>query len=412
MRGPAGSGGIVHVAQLGARLNYAVPIALAQRGLLGRFYTDIWLDPASSPGRLVARIRFGPMARIAGRYSTLVPPRRVVSNPTTALLHAAYARASSSLDRRGRANLWASRALGRTFAERYTGGGRVLYGHSGAALWAFRVAKTRGLQLLLEQTGAPPPIEWRIRQRERERFVGWEPAIPVPESWHRYWRAQQAEWRMADTIICASEFVRGGIATVGGPVEKCVVLPYGLPAHPPSRPRAPHAPLRLLMLGNVTLQKGVQYLWLALQKTSFPVDCRVVGKHYVSPKAVKLMSAHMTFVGAVPRAEVEAHLDWADALVFPSLCDGFGMSMLEALRAGIPVISTSSTGRVIRDDVEGIEVEPAATDELASAIDRLASDPATYQRLSDNAPARAASFSLDEYSNGLSKLVAGMLASA
>ena len=75
-------------------------------------------------------------------------------------------------------------------------------------------------------------------------------------------REMLPEWNEAEVILCPCEFVRESIARCGGPVEKCVVVPYGVdisdpsPGIPVQKPESKNRPLRVLTVGAVGLRKG------------------------------------------------------------------------------------------------------------------------------------------------------------
>jgi len=93
--------------------------------------------------------------------------------------------------------------------------------------------------------------------------------------------------------------------------------------------------------------------------------------------------------------DVYALLASARVAVQPSAREGFGLFPLEALAAGLPVVSCASpdsaVGELVRDGVEGIAV-PADRDALAAALERLLDDEATLTRMSHSARQRAAEF--------------------
>ena len=83
----------------------------------------------------------------------------------------------------------------------------------------------------------------------------------------------------------------------------------------------------------------------------------------------------------------------ANAFVFPSLAEGFGLPVAEAMACGAPVVTSkvSSMPEVAED--AALLVDPEDTDEIAAAIDRLLGDPDLRRRLRDHGFERARSFS-------------------
>ncbi len=95
--------------------------------------------------------------------------------------------------------------------------------------------------------------------------------------------------------------------------------------------------------------------------------------------------------------DVSERLAHATLFVLPSLSEGVSLTLLEAMAASLPIVTTrvGGTPEVVRDGMEALLVPPSDAAALSSAIIRLASDPALARRLADSARARAESdFSL------------------
>ncbi|MEZ5418153.1 MAG: glycosyltransferase family 1 protein [Vicinamibacterales bacterium] len=102
------------------------------------------------------------------------------------------------------------------------------------------------------------------------------------------------------------------------------------------------------------------------------------------------------FTGYVPFARLPALYSLCDVFAFPSIYEGFGLPVVEALACGAPVLtsSTSSLAEIAGD--AAVTVDPLDVPALAAALTRLATDADLRLRLSAAGPARAASFSWAE----------------
>jgi len=169
---------------------------------------------------------------------------------------------------------------------------------------------------------------------------------------------------------------------------------------------APDASLTIGVVGRLAPQKGQREFLLAFG-TAFADDlsvrARVIGAALFGEEdyaaslrtlAAELGLAHrVDFVGFV--ADVNAEFARLDVLVVPSLVpEGFGLTVVEGMAAGVPVIAPDAGGpaEVITDGVDGVLVPAGDTAALATALARLGGDPATRRRLGDAARARAADF--------------------
>ena len=104
---------------------------------------------------------------------------------------------------------------------------------------------------------------------------------------------------------------------------------------------------------------------------------------------------NIVFTGYVTDEEKVALLGGAEALVYPSLYEGFGLPVLEAMACGTPVVTSnvSSLPEVVGD--AALLVDPRDDDELADAMVRVLQDEALRDRLRVAGPARAATFTWD-----------------
>jgi glycosyltransferase involved in cell wall biosynthesis len=107
----------------------------------------------------------------------------------------------------------------------------------------------------------------------------------------------------------------------------------------------------------------------------------------VTPRSLSL--------GGVSEEMLVALLSSAEAMVFPSLYEGFGLPVLEAMACGCPVICSNTTSLPEVAGGAAIEVAPDSVGELAQAMLKLASNPALADRLRAAGLARAREFSWD-----------------
>lgn len=107
-------------------------------------------------------------------------------------------------------------------------------------------------------------------------------------------------------------------------------------------------------------------------------------------------SESIVFTGEIDDEELTTLLNTADALVFPSLWEGFGLPALEAMSCGTPVLSSDrgSLPEVVGDG--GLYFDPLSSDALATQAIRLLSEPGLRDALSHKALAQTAHFGWDK----------------
>src|SRR6266481_9788976 len=141
----------------------------------------------------------------------------------------------------------------------------------------------------------PWHVPWRslgrLLRMEQQRFPDWQEPVENGLDDEKFCDREEAEWRLADVILCGSSFVRDGIADCGGPVGRCVILPYGIDGrfHLPPRP-AHGGPLRILTVGTVGLRKGSPYVLAAARALKRQAIFRMVGAIDILPRAAAFLS--------------------------------------------------------------------------------------------------------------------------
>jgi glycosyltransferase involved in cell wall biosynthesis len=391
------------VAQLGARMHYAVPRILNSAGMLEALCTDVcagrWAEPLS---RLPAGLLPAGIERLAGRVPSGLPRRLIRTFPLFGLGYAARRAAARTPAAMTAVHLWAGSAFCDAIVREGLGKAGAVYTFNSAGLGLLNQARELGLATVVEQTIAPAPIEDALLAEEREAFPDWQPAL-APNRYRAAFQAREAgEWESADLVVCGSEFVRDGIRRCGGPLERTAVVPYGVDApFPPVVRSLSLLPLRVLTVGEVSLRKGTPYLLDAATKLKKEATFRLVGSINVAAGAERRLADAVELTGPVPRRAIAWQLAWADVLLLPSLCEGSATVCYEAFAAGLPVITTPNAGSVVRHGIDGFIVPIRDAEAIVAAIDTIRLNPSLLYNLSRNAALRAREFTVERYGERL-----------
>jgi glycosyltransferase involved in cell wall biosynthesis len=157
-----------------------------------------------------------------------------------------------------------------------------------------------------------------------------------------------------------------------------------------------------LYVGNVMPHKNLTRLTEAFALATTRVPCRLLLRGWGRPRHVTELSARIAALGLEPRVDWKPYARpdelpplyrGARMLLLPSLHEGFGLTALEAMACGTPVIAsgTSSLPEVVGD--AALLVDPLDVTGLADAIVRLATDDRLAKDLSERGRARATHFS-------------------
>jgi glycosyltransferase involved in cell wall biosynthesis len=208
---------------------------------------------------------------------------------------------------------------------------------------------------------------------------------------------EENEYAAADCITVPSKFSLRSFEESGVPPSKLRRLPYGVDL---SRfePRGAPDPARfdILFVGGMALRKGVPYLIQAYRKLRHPAkSLTFVGS--ASPQLIAALRARgewaddARIAGPVPQAALKDIMSRSHVLVLPSIEDGFGMVLAQAMACGCPVVGSLNTGTedlLTAQGQEGFTVPIRDSDAIAERLQQMADDPALRMRMGEAAIAR------------------------
>ena len=196
--------------------------------------------------------------------------------------------------------------------------------------------------------------------------------------------------RAADAVVCVSQTTRrDAMARWGLAGARIVVAPHGpgqaaAGAAPPAA-----APAHFLYIGDDEPRKNLALLLAAHARYraaagEAALELVLAGRAQPPPQPG---------VRGAPDPDLASLLSQAVALVHPALHEGFGLTALEAMQAGVPVIAARSPGLAETCAQAALYVDPHDAEGLADALARVAVDPALRSALAAAGRERAAAFS-------------------
>jgi glycosyltransferase involved in cell wall biosynthesis len=228
------------------------------------------------------------------------------------------------------------------------------------------------------------------------------------------------ELSMADVVICPSTFVQRSVEGRVNSNSILHVIPYG--SDPTVRPKIWNRtdcrrPLRLIYAGPLSPHKGLHHLFQALASLPFYSYVLTLAGRWVPGYHAWLSrryAVHYEYVGQLRSCELDEMYRANHVLVFPSLCDGFGLVLLEAMAAGIPVIATERTGApdIVSHGRQGYLVRAGYPEDLVRALERCLNDPETLAEMGQRARRKAEELSWTTYRRRLVEAVCGHRPSA
>ena len=278
---------------------------------------------------------------------------------------------------------------------------------SGAALKTGQIVQKRGGVFVCDRGSTHQRYQENIVSEE---FRRWNVSLPVSDE--RDTVREEEIYAVADAITIPSSFARRSFLTMGVPAEKLHTIPYGVRLESFSKVADPSdESFDVLFAGSVSLRKGVPYLLEAFRKVNHPKKrLRLAGGVSADLKQVleRLPKENVEFLGPLPQSQLPLLMSRSHLLVLPSIEDGFGLVLSQALACGCPLLASTNTGGddLITDGVEGFIVPIRSVDALTERMQRLADDRDLQRRMSEAALTRVKNIGgWTQYGDGWEKLL-------
>ncbi len=232
--------------------------------------------------------------------------------------------------------------------------------------------------------------------------------------------------KRAEHVIAVSEATRQDLIELyQTPPEKITTLYHGVtPEFKVIKEPSPLASVRqkyglgerlegrpfILSLGTIQPRKNYRRLIQAFAKIDRSFSLVIGGdkgwkyENIFAEVARQGLEKRVHFLGFVADADLPALYNAASLFVFPSLYEGFGLPLLEAMSCGTPVIASNRSAMPEVVGQAGLLVDPRDTPAIAAAISKVLADPNLHQRLSQAGLIQATRFSWADMAGRLLKL--------
>lgn len=308
------------------------------------------------------------------------------------------------------------RAVSRHLA-RPGSGVRAVYAYEDGALHSFRAARARDIKTIYDL----PITHWRTARQvlaeESEVHPDWAGTIDGLKDSEAKCARKDEEIALADHVVVASAFTRKSLTDHFGSTLEISITPYGAPAPLIPRPgvRPPGEPLRVIYAGHLRQRKGIAYLFEALKQADFLWELTLAGPkpaETCGPLERALDDPRCRWLGAIPHAKLLEQMTRAHVFVFPSLIEGFGLVILEAMAAGLPVITTPHTAGpdCIEEGVDGFIVPIRDAEAITCRLAALYDDEDRRFAMASAALATASRLTWERYERQISALVGKAIA--
>lgn len=257
---------------------------------------------------------------------------------------------------------WVANSLVKAKKEGISG----VYAYEDGALDTFTKAKQLGLYCIYDL----PIGYWKsarlLMQNEFDVNPDWSSTLTGFNDSPEKLNKKDQELALADVIFVASSFTKKTLEEYSGNLPEIKVIPYGFPEVKQKKEYQSLAnrKLKVLFIGGLSQRKGLSYLFDAIEGMQNKVELTIVGhKAVANCNVLNLALEKHKWIPSLAHDQVLACMREHDIFVFPSLFEGFGLVITEAMSQGIPVITTDRTAGpdIIQDGVDGWIVEAGSS---------------------------------------------------
>ena len=290
-----------------------------------------------------------------------------------------------------------------------------VYAYEDGALHSFLAAQKKGLKKIYDL----PIGYWRSARayllHEKERWPEWAMTMPGFLDSDEKLNRKDQELKLADLIFVASSFTASTLENYPDRLNSIHIVPYGFPqVHQGFHEyyNGNNRKLKLLYVGGLTQRKGIADIFKAVDQFRDDVELTVVGQKTTQQcKALDDSLAKHTYIPTLPHQQILALMRTHDVLLFPSLFEGFGLVITEAMSQGMSVITTDRTAGpdVIQSGKNGWLIEAANTNQLENAIKKLLDHPLLVEETGMAAIHSAETYNWDHYSSKIAAVSAAIL---
>ncbi|MBW4488027.1 MAG: glycosyltransferase family 4 protein [Trichocoleus desertorum ATA4-8-CV12] len=307
---------------------------------------------------------------------------------------------------------WVYKSLDRHVAQHHLQNLNAIYAYEDGAATTFETAKQQGILCLYD---LPIPFYKTSRQIQLEEAQKFPELAPALQAAHEpTWKIERKhqEIELADHIFVASSMTQRSLLDIGVPAERISVIPYGAPIEYFQPQPKPDSRFRALFVGRVGPRKGVHYLLQAWQALNLPdAELLLVGVNEFPSGWLTQYQDICRHVPSVPHTALNQYYSSANVLVFPSLVEGFGLVLLEAMACGIPVITTPNTAGldILTDGVEGFIIPIRNVEALQEKLDWCYRHPQELAEMGQAARCKAEQLTWELYRQRLANQVRSLL---
>jgi glycosyltransferase involved in cell wall biosynthesis len=268
--------------------------------------------------------------------------------------------------------------------------------------------------LVLEQCVAPRRSQIRMYQTLHKNYN-----INVNENisnCKKLKKVEESEWKLANKIICPSNYVKNELLKAGIKEDKISVIPYGFSnevsydlVKTALSQRTYDEIFNILFVGNEAIRKGVvDIIQIAFQlEENKNIRFHLVGK--IKDELVKFgitdYPKNVIFHGKLNKTKLYSLYSKSHLFFLPSYLEGSALVNYEALSFGLPLLTTHEAGSVINNEINGFIVEPGDISSMINRINQVYLNRKLLEEMSLSALEKSTNYTIQKYKDRLLSVI-------
>ena len=284
----------------------------------------------------------------------------------------------------------------------------AVYCYEDGALQTFHVAKKLNIKCIYELPIGYWKTHHKLNKEELKLEPKWKDTWMATEDSQKKLERKDLELSLADEIIVASSFTKKTLEDYPKPLAPIIVIPYGYPKPIGLNERNWYKnddKLKVLYVGGLSQRKGLSYMVDAFYNLKDQISFSYIGtgnaNHLIQSSFPKA-----NYLGTMAHSEVLDQMRHHDVLLFPSLFEGFGMVITEAMSQGMVVIATDHTVLPdIADESSSMCVPIRDAKAIENALRKLIEDSSLVKTMGKKALELATKYQWKDYEKNISNII-------
>jgi glycosyltransferase involved in cell wall biosynthesis len=290
----------------------------------------------------------------------------------------------------------------------------VIYSYEDCSLNSFQFAKNNGIRTIYDLTSPYWRLKEKILNEEIKLQPEWKLSSTEVNSKQKC-LDKDKEIFLSDQIVVASTFSAKSLELYNEKKLSVEIIPYGSPTPITNviNDRKINDKLKIIFAGRPLLSKGFPYLIESLTSIDLPWELEIAGSIPEKPELISkklflfLRDNRCKFLGQISNNKLLEKMRNSHIFIFPSIYEGFGQVLLEAMSCGLPVITTENTGGpdFIKDCDNGFVTKIRDTKRTIEIINNLYNNEELRRLISKKAINTANKLNWNNYSNKLKNVL-------